>query len=215
MTDTAAARPVTEQTRGTEHSRGRPRSEAADQAILTATLRSLASVGFAGTTMSGIAREAGVSTATLYRRYDGIIAVVIDALASQSPDRPVPDTGSLRHDLALYLDRLTAFLASRRGGSLLSALLDEAGRNPELADALYVNISRPARDHLATVFLRAIERGEARGDLDVDLAIDMAVGPLYVRRLEAVRPFEPDLPVRLAHMVAAAVQSERPDSESP
>lgn len=184
---------------------GRPRSGAADSAIVAATLESLISVGFGGTTMAGIARDAGVSTATLYRRHDGLVDTVIAALASHTSKTPVPDTGDLGDDLAIYLEQLRRRLRSKRGGSLLSALLDEAGRNPELATALYDTISRPARQGLATMFERAMVRGQMRDDVDVELASDLAVGPLYLRRLEAARPLSSELPRQVADLVVRAV----------
>ncbi|MGZ4705920.1 MAG: helix-turn-helix domain-containing protein, partial [Acidimicrobiales bacterium] len=48
---------------------GRPRSIEVDQAILAAALRMLGEHGFDGLTMEGVASEAGVGKATLYRRW--------------------------------------------------------------------------------------------------------------------------------------------------
>ena len=49
--------------------------------------------------MDAVAAAARASKATLYRRWNGKVALVIDALISQKAPHDVPDTGSLRGDL--------------------------------------------------------------------------------------------------------------------
>jgi len=58
---------------------GRPRSEATRRAILTATLKLLREMPIQTLTIEAIAREAGVSKATIYRWWDSKASVVIDA----------------------------------------------------------------------------------------------------------------------------------------
>src|SRR5690349_10214273 len=78
----------------TEHKVGRPRSAEADEAIHDATAELLANDGYAGLTMSGVANRAGVSTATLYRRWSSKLELVVDVLAAGVEESPVPDTGT-------------------------------------------------------------------------------------------------------------------------
>ncbi len=186
-------------------SRGRPRSRDADRKILDATISLLIQSGFAGTTMAAIARSAGVSTATLYRRYGNLTEVVIASLAARSERQSVPDTGSLADDLRKFLGALCQHLSNPENTRLLTALLDEAARNPQLAQALYDSVSAPSRVNIATMFERAIARGEINPEVDLELVIDLAVGPIYLRRLENVRPIEHDLADRLTALVLAAL----------
>src|SRR5438270_13278542 len=86
--------------------RGRPRSAEADAAIREATVDLLAQEGYAGLTMSGVAHEAGVSTATLYRRWHSKLELVIDVLAMRAEESPVPDTGTLEGDCRSMLQIL-------------------------------------------------------------------------------------------------------------
>src|SRR3954470_10775631 len=80
--------------------RGRPRSAVADQAIMEATLEILMADGYAGLTMAGVAHRAGVSTATLYRRFRDRDEVVLSALEDRRAHQPAaPDTGTLPGDL--------------------------------------------------------------------------------------------------------------------
>ena len=186
---------------------GRPRSEAVDKAIIEATLHSLLEAGFSGTTLSGVARNAGVSTATIYRRYQNLDEVVIDALVSLADQHPVPDTGSLDSDLRSYLHELASRLNDELGSRLISVFLDEVGRNQDLADAYTNHISEPGRDGLRTMFARAVDRGEIRADSDLDMLIDLTVGALYYRHLEQVRTVDDGLADRIADVVLAGVQA--------
>jgi len=130
---------------------------------------------------------------------------VIAALASHVESHPVPDTGSLEEDLRSYLQDLAERLSNELGTRLLPALLDEARRNPGLAAALDEHVSSPARREVFSMFERAIERGEMRPDLDLELIVDMTAGPLYLRRLEPIRPIDDGLPGRIADLVLAAI----------
>src|SRR5581483_10849004 len=83
---------------------GRPRDETRDAAILDATLRILGDVGYDRLTIDAVATEARASKATVYRRWPGKAALVVDAIQSLNPyaagtGGEPPDTGSLRGDL--------------------------------------------------------------------------------------------------------------------
>src|SRR5207302_72649 len=58
---------------------GRPRSPEADRAIRDATVELLTRDGYANLTMSGVAAAAGVSTATLYRRWRSKLELLVRA----------------------------------------------------------------------------------------------------------------------------------------
>ena len=88
-------------TTGTHASEGtRPRGEGdREQEIFDATLLVLEEVGYDRLTMDAVATAARASKATLDRRWNGKVALVIDALLSQKGPVEVPDTGNLRDDL--------------------------------------------------------------------------------------------------------------------
>src|SRR5438309_1298698 len=98
----------------TMHSRtrGRPRSVAADKAIAEATVAIISEEGYGGLTMAGVADRAGVSTATLYRRWPSKEELVLGTVAALAPDRGDIDTGSLEGDLTEFLDHLAGRLAA-------------------------------------------------------------------------------------------------------
>ena len=82
--------------------RGRPRSADAHRAILAATLKLLADVGYEKLTVGEVASVAGVGKATIYRRWPSKAPLVIEAF-SQFPELATPDTGDVLGDLTTLL----------------------------------------------------------------------------------------------------------------
>ena len=54
---------------------------------------------------------------------------------------------------------------------------------------------------------RAVERGELPPDVDVDLALDLLAGPLYLRPLVAGEPLDARYAERLADAFLRAVRA--------
>ena len=159
---------------------GRPRDAAVDDAILTATVDLLVEVGFTGLTVDAVAARAGVGKATIYRRWRGKEQLVLDALTASRLHPEVPDTGSLRSDLLAYYEPLTEAEAQAGAIRLMPALAAQAAVDDELAERLRAFVS-DRRTPLAEVIERAQARGEVEQDLDVELAIDLLTGPIMYR----------------------------------
>src|SRR5258708_22762630 len=80
--------------------RGRPRSQEADLAILTATVGLLAERGLAAMSIEEVAARAGVGKTTIYRRWPSKGLLALDAfVASFRAEQPQPATGTPRADL--------------------------------------------------------------------------------------------------------------------
>src|SRR3954447_4104114 len=158
--------------------RGRPRSAEADAAIFQATVDLLAAEGYAGLTMSGVAHQAGLSTATLYRRWHAKLELVVDVLAVRAEESPVPDTGTLEGDCRAILQDLVQKARTTQSTPIMAGLVGEIGRNPELRDALRANLITPRRQALNEIFRRAQARGDLADDLDIGIAAGLLFGPL-------------------------------------
>ena len=193
MTDTATA------------SRGRPRSAEADAAIRQATVDLLVEDGYAGLTMSGVAQRAGVSTATLYRRWRSKLDLVVDVLAMRAEESPVPDTGTFEGDCRAMLQTLVDKARTTPTTPIMAGLVGEIGRNRELASALRANLIAPRRQALKEVFRRAQARRELHADIDVSLAADLLFGPLYHRLLVTGEPVTPRVADKLCDLVVKAL----------
>ena len=161
---------------------GRPRSEASHQAIIEATLELLVEAGYGSLTMEAVRTRAGVGKATIYRRWASKEELVRDAIVFLHDEFDTPDTGSLRGDYAA-LAAVVRASASRGGVTLMPRLLGEAVNDPELFAIFRANLVEPRRAALRTVLGRAVARGEIRGDIDLELILDLFAGPAVYRLL--------------------------------
>jgi AcrR family transcriptional regulator len=157
----------------------RPRVEGDREVeILDAALEVLAEVGYDRLTMDAVALKAKASKATLYRRWNGKVALVIDALHHHhQPAVPVEpsDTGSLRGDLiASYCG--TGGLTDKPEVAAFGAILTAVMRDPEFAAAFRREVVGPKLDASKVVFRRAIERGEISPEVDVELLAPALAG---------------------------------------
>ncbi|TDT14523.1 TetR family transcriptional regulator [Ilumatobacter fluminis] len=162
--------------------RGRPRSAGADEAILTATLDVAREVGFRGMSMDVIAERAGVSKATIYRRWASKEALVLQALRSAINPMDEVDLGSVRADLVTYLNDLADRMASGNMTDVLPHLIEWAVHDEQLRVELDGYVAH-RRQPLVAILTRGIERGEIRDDLDLDTIVDAFVGPFIYRKL--------------------------------
>jgi AcrR family transcriptional regulator len=163
----------------TEAPHPRPRIEGLREAeILEATLEVLSDVGYDRLTMDAVAQRAKASKATLYRRWNGKVSLVIDALhhhhQEEHPLAPV-DTGSLRTDLiASYCG--TGGLTDKPEVAAFGAILTAIVRDPEFAEAFRRDVIAPKLAASRAVFERAKERGEIDGEVDVELLAPALAG---------------------------------------
>jgi len=159
---------------------GRQRSEAADQAILSATLDLLALDGYGGMTMAAVIARSGVSSATLYRRWQTKQELVVAALASLHAEIVDVDTGSLPGDVAALARSVADAVAVRRD-DLSEAVTLALRRYPEFSEALQEKFQRPRLAVIAQVLDRARERNELGPGLSPQVAMSFVAGPLHHR----------------------------------
>ncbi len=189
---------------------GRPRSERARRAILQAANELLEGEGFAAVTMEAIAERAGVSKATVYRWWPNRAAVVMDGfLSTVSSQVPFPHTGHAREDIRLHMRRLTEAFGGRIGRTV-AALLAEGQADPELADALRSRWLLVRRAEAREILELGIERGELRGGLKPEVAVDVLYGPIYYRLLVGHAPLDEDFADALADHIFAGLGATDP-----
>src|SRR3954452_12118151 len=91
---------------------GRPRSTECDHAILDAALAEYAERGLDGFSVDAVAARAGVSKATIYRRYPSKVELVVAAAFTLAEEiAPVNAIGELRADLTSMLRSLARLLS--------------------------------------------------------------------------------------------------------
>jgi len=158
---------------------GRPRSEEAHRAILEATLELLVEVGFSALTVEGVATRAGVGKATIYRRWPSKLPLVIEAFGLL-PGLEDVDTGNLVDDLNRMLRSYLQLFNQTALATVLPSLAGERAHNPALSE-VFDPVIKARRRPLVRALERAVERGELRDDLDLEMAADLIVGPIAVR----------------------------------
>jgi AcrR family transcriptional regulator len=169
--------------------RGRPRSTQADRAIFEATRRLLGAAGYHGLTIEGVAAEAGVAKTTIYRRYANKALLVLDSMSQAARDAPVelPDTGTFRDDLVAIAHLVREEIVPSSPSSVGSALLGEAGQDPEVADRLR-DFADFRFEQGKPVYDRAKERGELRADVDWRFVAELLVGWIFHASIVSRRP---------------------------
>ncbi|WP_304455189.1 TetR/AcrR family transcriptional regulator [Nocardiopsis sp. YSL2] len=158
--------------------RGRPRDATRDRALMEATLAELQAQGYSGLTTAAVAKRAGVSTATLYRRWRSKEHLVVGAAQAWAEDLgPDVDHGSLRADLRALLQEKADALEGA-SGRLLRAVLGEAAHNRALADVLFDAFVLPLQNRVAALLDRAAGRGEIAPVEDPLVVGEMVIGPM-------------------------------------
>jgi AcrR family transcriptional regulator len=157
----------------TEAAQTRPRVEGDREAeILEAALDVLGEVGYDRFTMDAVALRAKASKATLYRRWNGKVSLVIDALhqghAHPAVDEAPVDTGNLRDDLiATFCGH--GGLTDKPEVDAFGAILTAITRDAAFAEAFRREVLAPKLAGSRALFERAKERGEIREDVDIEL----------------------------------------------
>jgi len=181
--------------------RGRPRSKKFDESILAATLELAGEVGIKGMSMDELAQRAGVSKATIYRRWPSKEILVLQALQSAMQPLDDVDTGGVVEDLRLCLGQMIARMSKKdRMNDVLPHLIEMATHDTTLRSSVddYVQNRRVP---VLKVLERAIGRGELPADTDIELVLDALLGPLIYRRLLSGGVLDADFLDRLIVLV--------------
>ncbi|MEV0810014.1 TetR/AcrR family transcriptional regulator [Micromonospora sp. NPDC050200] len=161
---------------------GRPRSIRADEAIIEATLDLLAEGSTVeALSIEAIATRAGVGKATIYRRWPGKDALLLDALRRLKGILPQPAGHSVRDDLVLLVGAVGQHI-DPRAAKIMPCLVPEVNRRPDHFQ-LYQNIIEPRRQLMREVLRRGIRTGELRADLDVEVTMALLTGPILMQRI--------------------------------
>jgi len=187
---------------------GRPRDRGIDEAVLAAAIGLLREGGYAACTVGGVAARAGTSKPAVYRRWPNRQTLVIDALARELGPVVDPDTGCTRCDFgeafALFAESFERVLPAR----VLAPLIADCGEDPALHARFIAALFLPLRGVATDILVRAIERGDVRGDVDLELAVDLLSSTVYYRALFLHAPLTPRLLEDAADLVLQGVATD-------
>ncbi|RKT15855.1 TetR family transcriptional regulator [Streptomyces sp. 1114.5] len=192
--------------------KGRPRSAAADRAILDATREALAEHGWGGLTMGHVASRAGVAKTTLYRRWPSKNELVVDAVATLFDELVMPDLGSLRADIEAVVAQFADLLARPETQAALLALFAEGIRDRQLHRRIREAIVDPQKRLVRQGRAAAQARGELEADTDaaaareeVDIIFDTIAGTVEHRVLVSGEPITPAWTRRFTDLLLGAL----------
>ena len=159
---------------------GRPRSERSHRAILDTAARLLRERGYADITIEGIAAEAGVGKATIYRRWSTKASLYMELYAELAAEIvPPADTGNLVTDLALLVRGAFKLYRETAAGLALAGIVAEAQSNAAVSKVVR-NEFVPSRTHITLAILqRAAKRGNIRKGIDLGLASEIVSGVVW------------------------------------
>ncbi|EHY87691.1 TetR/AcrR family transcriptional regulator [Saccharomonospora azurea] len=157
---------------------GRPRSERASRAIIRAALELLQEgVSVDALSVEAVAARAGVSKATLYRRWPNKEAVLLEALESLVEPQSRVEGGDVRQDVTMVVEELCRWVAESRSARLLPRLMS--------APTLYGHYVRLVVDPRIAAVREVLAGGVRRGALadhsDVDTLSTALVGAVLSR----------------------------------
>ena len=171
--------------------RGRPRSERARHAILSATRDMMREGGLTAVTVEGIAQRAGVGKPTIYRYWANRYEVAMTALM-EAADEPKSASRSKKPlaDLKRQLRDVATLFGSPLGRGVTS-ILASADADTEVAKAFRNHFIKARRDEGRGYLEAAVTAGDLRGDVDLELALDLIYGALFYRLLMGHGPLGP------------------------
>ena len=167
----------------------RPRSEEARRKALAAATELICERGVSSLTIEEVAHRSGVAKTTIYRHWPERSALVLDTVRASFDQVGTPDTGSLRGDLEAFFGGMVMADLAGTIGKLMPALVDAAGRDPEI-ELLMDRIALERQQPILDIVARAQQRGELPPDLDRRVVVGTIVGPIVFRKLVWRQPLD-------------------------
>jgi AcrR family transcriptional regulator len=165
------------------NSPGRPRSEAARLAVLTAAGKLLEESGLGAFTIEAVSELSGVAKTTIYRWWPSKGALAIESfLEVMAPRLAYPVKKSVAESIREQM-HLLGRVFNGKAGLTMCGLIAEIQGDPKTLEVYLERYVAPRRAEAAKVLERGISTGELRPDLDIESAIDALYGPIYYRLL--------------------------------
>jgi len=164
------------------------RGQAATDAIIKATHDLIVEAGYVNLTIDKVAKRAGVARATIYRRWSGKQALVVEAARFGLKELDIPDVGSFREEIRMYLMARLSWFVNDESSRATAAILAAVGEDPA-TEAAFGARTEVLVTPVTNAVLRAQARGEIRSDIDVETLKSMVSAPLtFTANYRRIRP---------------------------
>jgi AcrR family transcriptional regulator len=160
----------------------RTRDEMARRRVLDSARNLVQQMGPRAVTVHEIAAAAGVGRQTIYRWWPSKSAVIMDALIELTDPIPTDLPGSTYEAIRLQMHRVVKMFASRNGELIRELVADSQG-DPKIAQDFRDRFFAHRRAKGAVTLTRGVSTGELRSDLNVENALDVLYGSLWLRLL--------------------------------
>lgn len=175
---------------------------------MTATRRLLTDVGYDQVSMDSIARAAGVSRPTIYRRWPSKAHVVFEAaFGTDSGGAALPRSGDFETDLREFVRGAVAFWREPVVEAATMGILAERRRDSELHIRTQQLLDDRIRGELADLVRAGAEQGVVRADIDTDTLFNVLVGTTFYGALVDGRDDTDHLVDKLCSLVMQGAQA--------
>ncbi|HWC33440.1 MAG TPA: TetR/AcrR family transcriptional regulator [Mycobacteriales bacterium] len=181
---------------------GRPRDPRVDDAIRQATLDLLVEDGYQATTIQAIARRAGVSAPSVYRRWSSKAELIEEAVFPSGLLAPEARSGDVITDLQPYCLAILSYLADPPIRAAIPGLLVEYQNNPEIWQHSMQRSFYPMRKS----FEAYLEQTGRRPVVSTDALFDVMVGALFTRALNDGAEDAAEFARAVAAVITASLQ---------
>lgn len=167
---------------------GRARSEQTRRLILKTALRQLKTESLQAISIEGIAREARVSKATIYRWWGSKASLAIDAFVEHHVIKtPMRDDLPPREAIAKHMFSL-ARQYSGWGGRIVAQILAEAQSDPAIRREFHERFHSSRREMVRGGLERWQASGRVSPEVDVEILMEVLYAPIYMRLLVGHAP---------------------------
>ncbi|MEE6166171.1 MULTISPECIES: TetR/AcrR family transcriptional regulator [unclassified Mycolicibacterium] len=159
---------------------GRPRDPRTQHDIMSATRRLLARDGYDQLSIEAVAREAGVSRPTIYRRWPSKAHLAFDAAFGQPPDGELLSvSGDFETDLRAFTYAVLTFWGDPVVEAAALGILTERRRDPELHIRTQQLLDERTRGAFRALLESGVAQGWIRPDVDVDMVYQTLIGTAF------------------------------------
>jgi len=189
-----------------------PRIARTRDAVYQATIELICEVGYEGLNIDAISRRSGVARSTIYRHWSSVAEVMYES-AFTVPSLLVDPASDGRTSLRRVLGGLAERLYNSPFGHVLAASVDAGERHEEIR-RLQIQLATERFEATLTMLADGVERGEIRHDADIAMAMEMATGALFRRRLISRQPVDDAYLDALTDFVWAAISARHPAADA-
>jgi AcrR family transcriptional regulator len=180
---------------------GRPRDPRVDEAVRRAALELLVEDGYQATSIQAIARRAGVSAPSIYRRWSSKAELIEAAVFPSDLVEPTDVDGDLGTELADYCRRILGYLAQPAVRAAVPGLLSEYQTDPQMWQRLIARTVRPMQESFEAFLGRSRRRPAAA----LDALFEVMLGALFARALNVGEEGADDFAREVARIATAAL----------